>query len=37
MKENLHRLIDGLTENQIVYVFAFVSKLFGKEGARNAA
>ena len=30
MKEQLHKLIDGLNENQIIYSFVFLSKLFGR-------
>lgn len=35
MKERLHRLIDGLSENQIVYVYTLLSRIFGKAGAAN--
>lgn len=30
MKEKLLKLIDGMTENQIIYAYTFLSKLFGK-------
>lgn len=30
MKEKLHTLIDGLSENQIAYALTFLSKLFEK-------
>lgn len=35
MKENLIKLIDGMTESQIVYLFVFVSKMFIKGGVYN--
>lgn len=35
MKERLHKLIDELSENQIVYAFTFLSRMFGKVGATD--
>lgn len=35
MKERLHKLIDGLTEAQIMYAFTFLTNLFRKEGVAN--
>lgn len=32
MKERLHALIEALSENQVIYAFTFLSKLFGKVG-----
>lgn len=34
MKQQLLKLIDSLTENQIIYTFTFLSMLFGKEMTR---
>lgn len=31
MKEKLKQIIDTLSENEIVYLYTFVTKLFGKE------
>lgn len=33
MKEKLHKLIEGMNENQIMYAYTFLTKLFGKGGA----
>lgn len=35
MKERLHRIVDGLTEAQVMYVFTFLTRLFGKDGAEH--
>lgn len=32
MKERLRALIESLTENQVIYAFTFLSKMFGKVG-----
>lgn len=30
MKEKLHKLIEAMNENQIMYAYTFLTKLFGK-------
>ena len=36
MKDQLKALIDSMTENEVLYSFTFLSKMFKKEGAANA-
>lgn len=31
VKEKLIKLIEELNENQVLYVYTFISKIFGKE------
>ena len=33
MKEKLHALIDKLSDNETIYAYTFISKMFGKDGA----
>lgn len=30
MKEQLHKIIDGMTESQVLYTLTLLNKLFGK-------
>ena len=36
VKEQLLKLIDGMTENQILYAFTLLNKIMGKAGDANA-